>query len=159
VTAQAYSQASGLVVYPGDVPTGAVVGLHLTCAKVYCQALSSARQAIVGKGTSRSWTWDLTPLQPGPTSVVITAATYDGVSSTVLNQEIIPVNPKVEKGALVGRARWLVARDHELHDDYGRADHKHRWSCRGNRRGHRMDTAEESQESSGSSRAESPTRH
>jgi hypothetical protein len=105
MTAQAYSQVSGLIVYPGDVPTGGIVGLHLTCTNVHCQALSNTRQAIVGLGTSRSWSWDLTPLQPGPASVVITAATYDGITSTVLDQEIIPVSLKVEKGP------WWTALD------------------------------------------------
>jgi hypothetical protein len=99
LTAQEYSQATGMVVYPGDVPTGGIVGLRLTCtANVYCQELSSTRQAVVGLMASQTWSWDLTALQPGPTSVVITAATYDGTTDIVLNEEIIPVRLTVETG-------------------------------------------------------------
>src|ERR1017187_6898698 len=109
MTAQAYSEPTGLAVYSENVPTGGIVGLHLTCTNIYCQALSSARQAIVGTDTSRSWSWNLTPLRPGPTSVIITASTYDGISSIVLNQEIIPVSVKVEKGP------WWAAFDDWWH--------------------------------------------
>lgn len=98
ISAQAYSEDTGLMVYSGNVPTGGIVSLHLTCTNVYCQALSSASQAIAGTGTVRSWSWNLTPLRSGPTSVIITASTYDGISSIVLNQEIISVSVRVEKG-------------------------------------------------------------
>ena len=68
ITAQAYSQYTGMVVYPRDVPTGGIVGLRLICtADVYCQELSSTRQAVVGFMTSQTWSWNITALQPGPT--------------------------------------------------------------------------------------------
>ena len=89
----------GTVVYPRNVPTGGIIGLRLTCtAKLYCQALSSVKQAVVGVGTSQTWSWNLTPLGSEPMSATITASTYDGTTDTVLNEEIIPISLKVEKG-------------------------------------------------------------
>ena len=89
----------GTVVYPRDVPTGGIVGLRLTCtANLYCQALSSVKQAVVGVGASQTWSWNLTPLGSEPMSATITASTYDGTTDTVLNEEIIPISLKVEKG-------------------------------------------------------------
>jgi hypothetical protein len=99
VTNQYYSQNTDMVVYPRNVPTGGIVALHLTCvASVYCQALSSTRQAIIGFSASKTWDWDLTPLQAGSTSVTITATTYDGDTTTVLDEEIIPIRLTVEEG-------------------------------------------------------------
>jgi hypothetical protein len=108
--AQEYSIETGMIVYPGNVPTGGIVGLHLTCTtNVYCQALSSARQAIIGLDTSRMWSWDLTPLRPGPTSVVITATTYEETTDIVLDEEIIPIGLKVEESP------WWAALDDWWH--------------------------------------------
>lgn len=102
-----YSEQTGIMVYPGNVPTGGIVGLSLSCSgDVYCQALSSTRQTIVGLGTSQSWSWNLTPLQGGRTSVTIRVDTYDGFSSTVLNEEIINVGLQVGEGPW-----WAVISD------------------------------------------------
>jgi hypothetical protein len=49
----------------------------------------------VSLGTSRSWSWDIEPEHSGQATVVITAATYDGRSSVVLNDEVIPIRFKV----------------------------------------------------------------
>jgi hypothetical protein len=98
-----------MVVYPRDVPTGGIVGLRLTCsASVYCQALSSPRQAVIGF-SSQTWDWNLTPLEAGPQFVTMTATTYDGTSSIVVDEEVIPVSLTVERGP------WWAAADDWLH--------------------------------------------
>jgi hypothetical protein len=88
------SYTLGLVVYPGDVPTGGIVSLSATlCANLRCNSLDAGpTQAIVGLGSSASWSWQLVPEQPGKASITLAASIYDGYSNITLSEEIIPIS-------------------------------------------------------------------
>jgi hypothetical protein len=98
MTPGTFSEESGLVAYDHNVPIGGILNLSLTCpSTLYCQAIGAARQAVVGTGSSGTWSWSITPLRQGATSAVIAAMTYDGTSNVVLAEEDIPL-PKTETG-------------------------------------------------------------
>jgi hypothetical protein len=116
LTATELSRALGLVVYPGDVPTGGIVGLSTSlCVNLQCRPLNNgAQQSIAGEGSRRSWSWELTPERPGPASLIIAASTYDGKSSTSLNEEIIQINLQVLATPSFKQAQSAQIRNHEV---------------------------------------------
>jgi hypothetical protein len=117
LTAAELSSALGLVVYPGDVPTGGIVELRISvCADLKCHPLNtSAKQAVAVEGSQRSWSWRLTPRLPGLASIVIVATIYDGETDATLSQEIIPI-----KIAVVPTHSFEGARSsRQLHEIFG----------------------------------------
>jgi hypothetical protein len=97
LTAAKLSGTLGLTVYPGDVPTGGIVGLRTSlCSNLTCQPLDRiATQVIAGQGEQRSWSWELTPEQPGSASVVISTSIYIGAISSPIVQKVIPIEMTV----------------------------------------------------------------
>ena len=97
ITATEASRQLGLTVFPKDVPAGAFVGLTtVSCTNLRCRALNSqSAQPVIGEGSSRTWSWTITPGNPGPASLVVNATTFEGQSSSSLSQVLVPITMKV----------------------------------------------------------------
>lgn len=97
ITATEASRQLGLTVFPKDVPAGAFVGLTtVSCTNLKCKALNSqSLQPVIGEGSSRTWSWTITPGNPGPASLVVNATTFEGQSSSSLSQVLVPITMNV----------------------------------------------------------------
>ena len=116
VTATEASQQLGVTVFPKDVPAGAFVGLTaVSCTNLTCHPLNSqAAQPVIGEGSSRTWSWQITPGQPGPASLVINASTFEGQSSTSLSQVLVPIALKIRATTGFAEQQRSKSRHREL---------------------------------------------
>jgi hypothetical protein len=116
ITATEASQQLGLTVFPKDVPAGAFVGLtQVSCTNLTCQSLNSQpSQPVIGEGSSRTWSWMITPGSPGPASLVVNATTFEGQSSSSLSQVLVPITMKVTATTGFIRKQHRQARRKEL---------------------------------------------
>lgn len=76
----------GWVVYPDDVPTGAILGVRASCSDVACAAQSATRQSVLVPGESAGWSWQLSARAPGTAHVWLVATTYDQNSNISLHE-------------------------------------------------------------------------
>lgn len=91
----------GWVVYPDDVPTGAILGVHATCSGLACAAQSAKRQPVLAQGESVSWFWQVSALAPGTAHIWLIATTYDQNSNISLH-ETNPIEITVQVTATPG---------------------------------------------------------
>jgi hypothetical protein len=118
VTAAELSGKLGLVVYAGDIPTGANVGLVIVSSSnlSWQSLMTSAIQPVAGSGSSRTWEWRITPKTPGPASLLLDASTYGASTSTALVQVHIPIAMTVVNSSAFARAQTRRRRTHDIHE-------------------------------------------
>jgi hypothetical protein len=76
----------GWVVYPDDVPTGAILGVRASCRDLACAADSATRQSVLVPGESVGWSWQLSAQAPGTAHIWLVATTYDQNSNISLHE-------------------------------------------------------------------------
>jgi hypothetical protein len=76
----------GWVVYPDDVPTGAILGVRASCSDLTCAAQSATRQSVLVPGESVGWSWQLSGQAPGTAHIWLVATTYDQNSNISLHE-------------------------------------------------------------------------